>query len=518
MIEQFHFLRPLWLLALVLPVAIIWMSSRVSDIRSQWKGLIEPTLLDSLVVDGSPGSRGRPSWLLATALSLAVVAASGPTWQRESPPFVEDTAPLVIAVDLSGTMDAIDVSPSRIERAKLKIIDIVAGRSGARTAMIAYAGSAHIVLPLTEDGSLIETYSNALTTGIMPLEGKDTAKALELAEATLASQDASGTILFLTDGVEQKAFDAFRRKTRHGIVILGIGTSQGGPVKAPDGSFLSDASGGRLFAKLDVEALKNLDSLTGVDVATSTNDDADVRWLLQQIRTNFAQKQASEGDRWRDLGWWMVGPLAILFALSFRRGWVVRVSAMMLALRLLTPSNAEATNLTDMWLTPDQQGRIAFEKGDYNAAALHFKDPMWKGVSLYQAGRFAESLDSFAAVDTAESWYNQGNALLHLEKFDDAVRAYKQALERRVNWPDATANLATAEALVKMKKDEEAEQQDEPNLPPDSVQFDDKGRSGKAGQINVSEQTSELWIKNIVVSPADLMARKFAIEARDETR
>jgi Ca-activated chloride channel family protein len=513
-IESFHFLRPWWLLALFVPGIILWMSSRSSDVRSQWKGMIEPHLLDSLVVDASQGSRLRPSWLLALALTLATLAASGPTWQREMPPFVEDTAPLVIAVDLSPTMDAIDVTPSRLERAKLKIRDIVAGRAGARTAVIAYAGSAHLVLPFTEDGSLIETYTDALATRIMPVEGKDTAKALHLAEASVAPDETAGTILFLTDGVEQKAFDAFKLKSRQSIVVLGIGTPEGGPVKIPDGGFLTDATGGRVFAKLDVEGLKNLHALTGAQVATMTDDDSDVRWISQKVRTNFAQKQATEGDRWRDMGWWMIAPLAFLFAFSFRKGWIVRVGGVLLAVRLLLPVDAQAADFMDMWLTPDQQGRIAFEKGDYDRAASHFVDPMWKATSLYRAGKFSDAVDAFAAIDSAESWYDQGNALLHIGKLDEAVAAYRKALDKRKNWPEAVANLAIAEKLVKQKKDEEQEQQQDPNLPPDSIQFDDKGKDGKAGLMNIAEQTSELWMNNIVVSPADLMARKFAIEAQ----
>lgn len=514
MIEAFHFLRPWWLLALALPAIIIWMAGRSSDVRSQWKGLIEPHLLDSLMVEGAQRSRIRPSWLLAAALALASLAASGPAWQRETPPFVEDTAPLVIAVDLSPTMDAIDVTPSRLERAKLKIKDIVAGRAGARSAVVAYAGSAHLVLPLTEDGSLIETYTDALATRIMPVDGKNTPRALEQAEAALTGEDAAGTILFLTDGVEQQAFDAFKRKSKHAIAVLGIGTQTGGPVKTPDGGFLTDATGGRMFSRLDVEGLKNLHALTGVDVATMTDDDTDIRWVSQKIRTNFAQMQAAEGDRWRDLGWWLVIPLTILFAFSFRKGWVVRVGTTLLAARLLMPVEVEAADLTGMWLTPDQKGRIAYDKGDFEAASSHFADPMWKGTALYRAGKFAEALDSFAAVDSADSWYDQGNALLHIGKFDEAAAAYKKALEKRRDWPDATFNLAVAQKLIQQKKDDEEEQQDEPNLPPDSVQFDGKGKQGKAGKMNIAEQTSELWMKNIIVSPADLMARKFAIEAQ----
>ncbi|URK87717.1 VWA domain-containing protein [Rhizobium sp. RCAM05350] len=394
MIEDFHFLRPWWLLALLAPFAIAWLASRFTDIRRQWSGIIAPHLLDGLVVEGDGKSRIRPWWLLVGVLAIATIAAAGPTWQREAPPFVEDTAPLVIAIDLSLTMDAIDITPSRLERAKLKVKDIVALRGGARTAVVTYAGSAHIVLPLTEDASLIATYVDALATRIMPVKGKDTGKALQLAEDLLGREDSTGTILFVTDGIEQKAFEAFKRKSKDGFVVLGIGTADGGPVKTADGGFLTDSGGARVFSKLDVEALKNLHALTGADVATLTTDDTDVRWVAQRIRTNFAEKTATDGDRWRDLGWWLVVPITLLFAVSFRKGWVVRLAVLVIiANGAIGPGNAQATELVDMWLTGDQQGRRAFEQGEFEKAASHFEDPMWKGVAYYRAGKFADALD-----------------------------------------------------------------------------------------------------------------------------
>lgn len=518
MIENFHFLRPWWLTALLLPAALLWLSYRSGDIRDQWKSMIAPHLLDSLVVNGNGGSRIRPAWFLATAMAFAAIAAAGPTWERETPPFVEDTAPLVIAVDLSATMDAIDITPSRLERAKLKVRDVMAQRRGARTAIIAYAGTAHLVLPFTEDASLVETYAEALATRIMPVGGKDSSRPLHLAEELLTREDTSGTVLFMTDGVEQKAFDAFKHETGNGIIVLGIGTAAGGPVKAPNGGFLSDASGGRMIAKLDLEGLKKLQAQTDAAVATITDDDTDVRWITQRIRANFALKQAKEGARWHDMGWWAVFPLVVLYAASFRRGWVVRIVGLFLAIRMMAPTGAEAAGLTDMWLTPDQQGRLAYERGDYAAAAAHFGDPMWRGVSLYRAQKYAEAVDAFAAIDTAESWYDQGNALLYLGRLEEAVAAYRKALERRKEWPNAKANLAIAKQLLKTKKENEQDEPQEPNEKPDSVQVDDKGKQGKEGKIDIAEQTSEMWIKNIPVSPADLMARKFALEAREGQR
>jgi Ca-activated chloride channel family protein len=514
MIDDFHFLRPWWLVAVVVPLAILWLASRSSDVRSQWKGMIAPHLLDRLVVERSGASRVRPSWLLAAMLFTAVVAVAGPSWERETPPFVADTASLVIAADLSQTMDAIDITPTRLERAKLKIRDIIGTRGGGRTAVVVYAGSTHLVLPFTDDSALIETYTDALATGIMPIEGKNTARAIQVADDLLTKESVPGTILLLTDGVENGAFDAFKRTSQNGLVVLGIGTASGGPVKTANGDFLTDASGARVFAKLDLDALKAMHAATGADVATITDDDTDVRWIAQRIRTNFAQKQATTGDRWRDMGWWIVVPSLALFALSFRKGWVVRIGSFVIAARMMLPGEVQAGSFADMWLTPDQQGRIAYQRGNDPAAADRFTDPMWKAVALYRSGKFADAVDALAKVDSAESWYNQGNALMHLAKLDEAAAAYKKALEKHKDWPAAQANLAVAERLIALKKEEKQEEQQQPNENPDSVQFDDKGKQGKKGEIAIAEQTSEMWIKNIQVSPADLMARKFAIEAQ----
>ncbi|WP_349962389.1 VWA domain-containing protein [Rhizobium sp. ZPR3] len=512
MISDLHFLRPWWLMALIVPLVVIWLSSRTLDIRRRWSSMIAPHLLDKLLVE--PDQRGnlRPAWLLAIVLGLSILGLAGPTWQHEAPPFLADTAALVIAVDLSPTMDAVDISPSRIERAKLKIHDILATRQGARTGVIAYAGTAHLVVPLTDDNALIETYTDALATGIMPKPGKDTSAALNLAGGLMKAEGGPGTILLLTDGVE-KAAEAAAKQIDSNLLILGFGTEAGGVVDSAGGRAFSPDGGKRLNSALDLGALRGTATGMGAEVATMTDDDADVRWIAENIQANFIRQNTGSGDRWRDLGWWLVVPTVLAFALSFRRGWVVKVAIVVLTMRLIVPTEARAADFADMWLTSDQQGQLAFERGQFERAASLFKDPNWKGVALYRAGRYRQASQAFAMSDTAEAWYNQGNCLVHTGEFDEAIAAYHKALEKRKAWPEAEANLAIAE-LLKKKQQEDDEEAQEPNEKPDSIQFDDKGKRGKAGMIDMAEQTSEMWIRNIAVSPADLMARKFALEDR----
>lgn len=518
MMGDFHFLRPWWLLALVAAFALVWLVQRRTDVRSRWRGIIAPHLLDHLLIDRQSTNRLRPPHFIALAIVLGAIGAAGPTWEREQPPFVEDKAPLALVIDLSQGMDAIDIAPTRLERVKLKVQDLMRIRAGARTAVFAYAGSAHMVLPLTEDAGLVQTYVASLETRIMPVRGKDTAKALQLVDASLAHEDVPGTILFLTDGVEPAAYDAFKKHAGNKeIMVLGVGTAEGGPVKTGEGEFLTDASGGRIIERLDVNQLKALEKDAGVKVATITLDDSDVRWIAQRTRTHLENRLAEGTTRWRDVGWWFTIPVALLGAFWFRRGWSVHWAGIVLAATVLAaPIRAEALELdfAGMWLTPDQQGRLAFEKSDYGRAATLFADPMWRGVALYRAGKFGEAVDAFAQVRNAESYFDQGNALAHLDKLDEAVASYKEALKLRPGWHEAEGNLAVIEKLIADRKSEEEEQQNAPNLKPDAVQFDKKGEKGKEAQIDLGQQTAEMWMRNIQITPTDLLARKFAIEAQ----
>lgn len=519
MIWDFHFLRPWWLLGIVLVLAMAWIASRQSDIRARWRDMIAPHLLDHLLISGTQTSRFQPRHLTAALLAIGFFAAAGPTWERERPPFVADAAPLVIAVDLSPTMDAIDVTPSRLERAKLKIHDIVALRKGARTALVAYSATSHLVLPLTDDASLIATYANALETRILQSEGRSVGNALAFANTLLEREPSSGTILFLTDALDEGALNAFKQNDgRNGVIVLGIGTPEGGPVKSRDGNFVTDRSGARLFPKLDVAAFNRVKDETSVDVATISSDDRDVTWVAGRIATHFEQKVAEGNTRWKDMGWWLMLVLVPLAALFFRRGWVIRWTGMLLAAHIALhaePASAADRKVVDAFLTQDQQGRRAFERGEFEAAASHFQDSMWRGVAFYRAGKYPEAIDAFAQVQSPESDFNQGNALMQQAKYDEAVASYRRALAKRKDWPEAKANLAIAEELAKKKKDDEDEQEQDPNLEPDEIQFDDKGKKGKEGVMTVAEQTSEMWMKNIVVSPTDLLARKFAIESQE---
>ncbi len=173
----------------------------------------------------------------------------------------------------------------------------------------------------------------------------------------------------------------------------------------------------------------------------------------------------------------------------------------------------------DLWMTPDQQGRHYFEKGDYKTAAGRFKDPMWKGVALYRAADYQGALNAFALSGTAQSYYDQGNALAQLGKYPEAVKSYEEALKGRPGWKEARDNLALVTSLIPPppKKDTTPQGDIPPTFKPDQVQFDDT--KGKKGKVQVpkwdEKQMADVWLRTIQTTPADFLRQKFAIQARE---
>jgi len=269
-----------------------------------------------------------PTAVALPYLLIGVLTLAGPTWKRQETPFVQDEAPLVVALDLSQSMDAIDVQPTRLQRAQQKVRDFLALRPGARTGLIAYAGSSHMVLPLTDDAKVIEMYLVSLETGLMPVAGKNPEKALKLAEEMMAKETAAGTILFVTDGIAETftlAFAEHQKTSLHQVAVLAVGTSRGGPVRLGKDGFLKDARGQRVISVLDRAGLEALEKQAGAYVAGVTLDDSDVQRLVRKVNTHLKSVQAvDERVPWEDYGYYLVFSALPVSLIWFRKGWTVR--------------------------------------------------------------------------------------------------------------------------------------------------------------------------------------------------
>lgn len=413
-------------------------------------------------------------------------------------------------------MNAIDVQPTRLERSKQKIRDLLELRKGSRTALVAYAGSAHTVLPLSDDISIFETFLSSLTSNVMPVAGKDATQALDLADELLSRDDVAGSILFFTDGVAREQVPAFvehAARSEDAVMVLAVGTREGGPVRRGENTFATDSDGRRIMATLDVEGLEALASEAGAFVASVTVDNEDVNRVERRIQRNL--REVSEGGedetaRWRDFGYYLTFPIAFLGMLWFRKGWTVRWSVVVL---LILPGCS-----ADVWLSPDQQGRRHFEREEFVEAAQSFDEPMWRGAASYRAGEYAAAIDAFARLDTAEAYFNLGNSYAREENYEQAAAGYEDALEREPGWVEAEENLAMVRALIPTPANEESPPPGgEPSFSADEIQFDDKADQGTEGEVEMSllsdDQLAEMWMRRLSTSPADFLRRRFAMEA-----
>jgi Ca-activated chloride channel homolog len=489
---SFHLLRPLWLIALI-PVAVVfvWLLWRQSA-RAQWGGVIAPHLLNHLIVQPGRGRSINPLYLVTTGMALGVIALSGPSWRRELPPFVEDKAPLMIALAVDSSMSQIDVAPSRLERAKQKIRDLLTARTGARSGLIAYAGTAHLVMPLTDDRSVIEPFLAALSPGLMPAGGNNAAGAVMLAAESLTTEPVAGTILLVADDLGGTEAGAIRQAAgRNNLVMLAVSAKA-------TASF-------------------------GVDAVQVSVDGSDIRSLERRIETRFQAAQgAAFGTQWRDEGFWLLVPLTLLSLLWFRRGTTVAwVVAFMLATHAPPVRAEEAFRFASLWLTPDQRGRIAFDRGDYASAARLFADPMWRGIAAYRAYDFLEAAKAFGEVNTIDGTFALGNAQAQNHAYEKALKAYDEVLKAQPDNFAAKANRAIVQAALNAQEQKRRKQEQDDNAPPDEkadeTRVDPDQKDGKKIMVTPEDLTTagaaEAWMREVQTSPADFLKLKFAIQA-----
>jgi len=454
---DFHFLRPLWFLML-LPLAwLLWSLARQSGTQSAWRGVVDPHLLPHLLVEEEGRVRRTPLMLLALGWIIGVVALAGPVWQRLPEPVFEAEAQRVIALDISRTMNATDVPPSRLARARFEVLDLLRRAAEGQTALLAYGPEPYVVSPLTNDANTIAAQVTSLKTDLLPVEGeRRTDLALEKA-AQLLRQAGSrkGQVILVTDGLDHPAAadEAARKLLAEGypVSVLGVGTAKGAPVPVGDGGFLKDASGAILMPRLEPGVLDALAAAGGGRFVTATLDDTDVDTLIPQpgvLQGGKVKRQDLKADQWREEGPWLLLALLPLAALAFRRGWLGPLALVV----LLMPPPARAFDWQDLWLRPDEQAARALAAGKPAAAATQFQRPDWRAAAQYQAGDYGAALKALAGTKGAQVDYNRGNALARLGKLEDAVKAYDQALAANPQNADARFNKDLVQKLLEQQK------------------------------------------------------------------
>lgn len=489
-----HFIRPEWLLALV-PLALALLSLwRQHESHSAWNRYIAPHLAKILVTQGNKKSR-RPLHLLVFTWLIATLALAGPAVNKQSLPVFAAEQGRVLVMDMSVSMFATDLAPNRLTQAKFRATDLLRNLKEGETGLVAFAGDAFTISPLTRDTGTLLNLLPTLSPEIMPVRGSNLAAGLTQAKTLLAQGGhIRGDIIVMTDGITAAQFDDANSAlsgTQYRLAVVAFGTSQGAPIRLPDGQLQRDSSNEVVVASTDFGLLQKLAADNkGVLIQNRTdgNDLAQLQHWLSD--TGDAKATDLDGETWQDLGPYLALLLLLPALFSFRQGIVASVGFATLAGGLLlaaAPQSAHANVWEDLWKTPDQQAMQAYQSQDYANAAKQFESPQWRGSAQYKAGDYEQALKTFEQDSSAQGLYNQGNALMQLGKPDKAKERYQAALEKQADFPAAKANLELAEKQLK----EQQKQQGKNDQQGDQQSGDPQSGNQQSGDQQSGNQQSQ---------------------------
>jgi Ca-activated chloride channel family protein len=542
-LEYFHFLRPAWALVIIPWLVITLVQNRRQASRDMFGGIIAPHLLEHLRMQRFEQRWLNPVNFTKVLMVFLLVLLMGPTWRQQPSPLNQDEAALVILLDVSSSMQQTDIQPSRLQRAKQKISDLLALRPDKKAALIVYAGSAHTVLSLTADREILSQYLAAIAPAIMPRAGKFPEYTLPLVAQVLRESDAPATVVMFTDGLGSDsagAFEQWFKQSGDQLLVVGVGTEREEEGLAP----------------LERRSLEQLASATGGSYLDITVDDSDVRRLNRRIDSHFVVIQDSALP-WLDSGYVLVFPAMALFLMWFRRGWTLTWAWLLVPLLVAGspgPAQAQAEApvaaaetreaptasslhsplqwFADLWLSADQQGRLLLQWGEYRAAATRFDDPMWKGLAYYYAEDFMLAAEYFSRSDSDDALFDEANARAHARDYVRAVNRYDRLLARNPDYPGARHNRERVQELIDEINRLSESQQEESGVSGEDKELgsDDAIPAQGADEITWEQAetvkltaqqiledpaTGEMWLRSVQQDPSNFLAIKFGMQLQD---
>ncbi|MBA2657434.1 MAG: VWA domain-containing protein [Tatlockia sp.] len=305
--SNFHFLRPGWLILILLILGLLWFFLRQSSGLNAWAAVCDSHLLKHLTQ--SKGQRGRHFALICLFISLLFMCFSlaGPTWARLPVPTYKQIQPRVLVLDLSDSMLINDLKPNRLTRAKFKLHDLFARPIG-QFGLIAYTGEPFVVAPLTDDAQTIDSLLSSLSPEIMPVAGQKLDLALEEAARLIANAGfKEGQILVLSG--ETPSLEAI--ETAKNLAKKQIYTS----VMPITGEKTASTLFNDLAQAGEGEVIPFSDRSIDLD-----------RWLeVSGNQQKFTLSNDDDIPVWRDEGRWFLIPALALLLPIFRRGWLQRI-------------------------------------------------------------------------------------------------------------------------------------------------------------------------------------------------
>ncbi len=481
-LSQFHFAQSLWLFGILI-VPIIWIlyykyyqnNANIKDLEK----FIDKNLIPHLIRSSRAGqiSIWRSLVLGSVLWVLLMAAMAGPRWNyTEFESYQEDTS-LLILLDLSRSMDASDITPSRIIRARQEIEDILNLSNGIKIGVIGFAADAHIISPITDDINNIRYLLPLIGTDLIFVQGTRLVPAFKAAQSVLATESSvNKSVLLISDGGAHDDYDAIMSAIKDlandGVTLhtLGIATEAG--IKFVDDNskpVLRDNK--EIISKLEKDKLKALSTAGGGEYFDTHYSNKNAIEILKAVNKNSVVKEQNGKTikRWDEKFYIFLFPIMIMVLLWFRKGFAFPI----ILLVLLTPANnAHALNKIDkLFLNEEQYAKKVFEETeDVEIALKTFKDPYKRGVAYYRAGRYKEAEQEFRKNQRPEvmesSLLNLANALAKQDKFEESVDTYRNLLQKNPKHPKALHNMKLVRGLIFVLEEEEDEEECKERPPP----------------------------------------------------
>ena len=418
--QEFHFLRPdaMYLFLPLLLIIILLILGNRTDKR--WTKMIAPHLRPFMFSKGSSWAIALPLISFVIASTLSILGIAGPTWSQKKIPGRRVHAVVLIALDLSSSMLAKDIQPSRLERAKLKIDDLLDANPGARTGLLAYAGTPHLVLPFTDDYNIIRHHALSLHNRAMPVAGTDYNLLVQKIDTVMKRVDAPSTIVLFTDALDSKMASTladWASRVPHRLEIVLFSSPQGAAVPGHK----------NIQSVQDRSIVENLSQGDKITITPLTLDPSDVQSIAERVRKTliFQTEGEKKQDVWDDRGWLLIIPVMLFTLLWFRKGWVIQWCWLLLPMALA--SCGIDSKHPDWWYSKDYQGQMLSDAGKFEDAAERFESPNYQAVAYFKAGNYDAAADLFALDSTAAGLYNRGLALTKLGRYDEAMHAFDSA-------------------------------------------------------------------------------------------
>lgn len=540
---EFVFLRPWWLL--LIPIGLVLAYIVTHKDRDSWLRVCDRELLSKMTVISDRASERFVWGSILIGWSLAVLALAGPAWDRNQTSMYHSVDATVVVFDLSRSMNSIDLQPSRLERARYKALEIVEAQRGKSVGLVAFAGDAFAVTPISDDIETVIHLLQSLHIQMMPVQGSMASQGLRQAHQLLMKSGyRKGTVVLVTDGIDDDAFAVAEtlRQNDYRLSVIAAGTKAGSPISLDNGDFLKDAAGNFIVSPVNYDRLAELASVGGGMSLRVT----------EPLSTSMSQVIFFGGDSveltsenlssvsWNDRGPWFLIILLPLVALIFRRGWIL---AVIVLLPLDTP-NAYALEWEDLWLRSDQQAQVALEREELTDPQLA-KHPEWHGIALYRQNRFKQAAQAFSKSGDKIAKFNHGNALAKDDELQAAIHQYESALEIDPDFEDAKFNLELVKRILRQEQQHQQDRQNETREnqenqsanaqesegqpernPPNNDRSESEGQTDKDDPREQTEQMAdaqdslteeqaqmmEQWLREIPDDPSGLLRRRFYFE------